>query len=346
MPRHLWVFLGVLLAALGLTCALLAWTFSNLAPLSGGFRGRAVNAALVGGLLFTAGTTLTLTMLVRKVRSWKTSFLYAAALPPLVGWCLFGTLFYLEQDRLLFNPRGLSEARYAVITREYPRAQEVHITVGEHTLHGWLLPAALADAPTPLILVFYGQGGEASRYLTLAERVPEAAWAFVNYRGYGWSTGFPSERAFFTDAVAVYDYFYTHPLVDADRIVALGGSLGTGVAAYLAAQRALRGVVLFSPYDSISGGVARDLIPLLPTSWLMHNHFHAAQFARNASAPALAVIGEADAVIRPERSLALMEAWAQPAQTFVIPDGTHYSIYDEEASWNAVRAFLADLGII
>ena len=78
----------------------------------------------------------------------------------------------------------------------------------------------------------------------------------------------------------------------------------------------------------------------------MHNHFHAAQFARNASAPALAVIGEADAVIRPERSLALMEAWAQPAQTFVIPDGTHYSIYDEEASWNAVRAFLADLGII
>ena len=67
--------------------------------------------------------------------------------------------------------------------------------MGEHTLHGWLLPAALADAPTPLILVFYGQGGEASRYLTLAERVPEAAWAFVNYRGYGWSTGFPSERA-------------------------------------------------------------------------------------------------------------------------------------------------------
>jgi pimeloyl-ACP methyl ester carboxylesterase len=207
-------------------------------------------------------------------------------------------------------------------------------------------PPSTGVKPAPLILLFYGQGGEASRYLTLAERVPEAAWAFVNYRGYGWSTGFPSERAFFTDAVAVYDYFYTHPLVDADRIVALGGSLGTGVAAYLAAQRALRGVVLFSPYDSISGGVARDLIPLLPTSWLMHNHFHAAQFARNASAPALAVIGEADAVIRPERSLALMEAWAQPAQTFVIPDGTHYSIYDEEASWNAVRAFLADLGII
>src|SRR5690606_9968681 len=131
-------------------------------------------------------------------------------------------------------------------------------------LRGWLLPpvtwAQPTESPTraPLVLVFTGQGGEASRYFELARWLPELAWAFVNYRGYGASNGSPSDVALFDDATTVFDSLTSRPDIDPDQVVALGGSLGTGVATYLAGHRPLAAVVLFSPYDSIGAGVARD----------------------------------------------------------------------------------------
>lgn len=129
--------------------------------------------------------------------------------------------------------------------------------------------------------VFAGQGGEASSYLGLSRQIPEFAWAFFNYRGYGLSEGRPGDTAIFQDGTEHFDYF-SDPQVDAENIFVLGGSLGTGPAAFLSAHRPLKGAVLFSPYDKIAGGAAQDLMPFLPTRLLVKNRFDIVQYAPQA----------------------------------------------------------------
>lgn len=194
-----------------------------------------------------------------------------------------------------------------------------------------------------MMLVFAGQGGEASGYFELSVRLPELAWAFINYRGYGLSDGIPSDKALFHDAVAVYDHFVARADIDGNNIFALGGSMGAGVATYLAAQRPVTGVVLFSPYDRIGGGVAQDLMPWLPTKIMFKNRFDAGAYAPEVHAPALAIVGDSDTVIRPERSRALMRAWGQPHRLVVVADADHYSVYQNDSAWRAVDGFVRGL---
>lgn len=203
-------------------------------------------------------------------------------------------------------------------------------------------PAAESPTRAPLVLVFTGQGGEASRYFELARWLPELAWAFVNYRGYGASDGSPSDVALFDDATMVFDSLTSRPDIDPDQVVALGGNLGTGVATYLAGHRPLAAVVLFSPYDSIGAGVARDFLPFLPTGLLFRHRFDAAAHAPSATAPVLAIVGENDLVIHPARSMELLRRWGGPHQLILVPGGDHLSIYEDDEAWHAIQRFIMD----
>lgn len=344
MSKRIYTLLGVSLASLGIVFLLLAATLLTMVPLSSGFTERSAKAAIIGVLASSLGIGLTLRQTKKDRHPTRTSLIFGILLPGIVGWLIFATIIYALQDDLLFSPRTLSLDRATTVSQQFPQAQEVYIKSDAATLHGWFLPASNSK-PAPLIILFYGQGGEASRYLRMAEKIPEASWAFINYRGYGWSTGTPSQDAIFSDGVTIYDHFAQHPLVDEGRIIALAGSLGTGPAVYLAANRPLAAVLLFSPYDSIAGGVAQDLIPFVPTKVLLRNSFNVMEYAQAAQSPLLAVIGDADQVIKPVRSYTLVENWAHTALQRVVPGGTHYSIYEDDETWEAIRDFLLKLAI-
>ena len=96
-------------------------------------------------------------------------------------------------------------------------------------------------------------------------------------------------------------------------------------------------------YDKIAGGVAQDLMLLLPTRLLIHNHFDILQFGPQAQAPVLAIIGAQDAVVRSRRSEALLTAWPREIRVTLLEDGNHFIIYALETSWEAVRNFFSDL---
>lgn len=355
--------------AAGVFALLLAHLFSSLAPLSSSMGARAKPALLLGlaaaipGVALSlltagqpggpataakgAGTQMRPPAPVRPVQAARRAVRFAGplVLGAMLGWFAFGVFIYAVQDQLVFSPRRLTPERLERVRSEYPQAQDVEIVSGDGTvLRGWLLPPwsprADATGKWPLVIVFAGQGGEASGYFELSRWLPDMAWAFVNYRGYGASDGTPSDKGIFQDAVAVYDYFAARPDIDADKIFALGGSMGTGVATYLAAHRPVAAVVLFSPYDSINAGVARDIVPWLPTGLLFRNRFDAAAYAPRASAPAMAVVGDADLVIRPARSLELLRRWGGPTELLIVPGGDHYSIYETDAAWHAVQAFV------
>lgn len=322
--------------SLGFVFLALSRIFSNLIPLSQGFQRRSILMLIGASALFVIGFFL-------KPKKW-TKLAKATAVSVGLAWLLLNCAIYFNQDRLLFSPRGFSETKRLRIASEYPESKELYLEVDDGVkLQGWYIPTDNNVEIAPLVLVFPGQGGEASSYLRLSKEIPEFSWAFFNYRGYGLSHGKPSDEVFFRDALALFDFFVEQPYVDSQNIFALGGSLGTGVAAYLACHRKLRGIALFSPYDKIGGGVAQDLIPFLPTALLIRSGFNIIDFAPKAQTPLLAIIGEQDLVITPARSELLVSAWGSETQVKRLVQGDHYNIYESKASWNVIRDFFFSL---
>lgn len=116
------------------------------------------------------------------------------------------------------------------------------------------------------------------------------------YRGYGLSDGTePTEDGLYCDAEAVLDAL-AERRIGAGRVVLWGASLGTGVAAEMARRGRGSALVLVAPYTSLPD-VVSDVVPALPTAWLMPDHFET--FAKSAQirVPTLVVHGDADEII-------------------------------------------------
>src|SRR5262249_19315765 len=154
-------------------------------------------------------------------------------------------------------------------------------------------------------------GGNAEEVSWLVETAPPlGAWALllVNYRGYGRSEGRPGERALFADALLLHDWARGRPEVDRSRIAAMGRSLGPGVAVHLAAERALAGVVLVSPFDSLTA-VAQRHYPWLPVRWLLRHPFDSLARAPSIQTPLLCLTAGRDTIVPPAHSARLCAAW-------------------------------------
>ena len=181
-----------------------------------------------------------------------------------MGWLIVGAVLlvgvpatmYLAQDSLLFLPQPLiGPPRVARPVEPLAFEREEGVKV-----RGWFVTTAEARAP---LAIFYGGNAEELSWQMTEPWPADWSLALVNYRGYGESDGKPSEAALFGDALAVFDALARRPDVDASRIVLVGRSLGSGVAAYVAAERPVAAVVLISPYDSMTA-VARRHYPWLP----------------------------------------------------------------------------------
>jgi homoserine O-acetyltransferase len=140
---------------------------------------------------------------------------------------------------------------------------------------------------------------------------------FLNYRGYGDSQGKPSERNLLADALELYDWISAQSGVLAQRVVVIGRSLGTGIAAYVACQRPAAAAILITPYDSIVE-IARRRFPYCAAQLLLKHRFDALRFASLAKAPALVLLAEHDSVIPKHHAMRLLDAWAGPKQVATI----------------------------
>jgi len=242
---------------------------------------------------------------------------------------------YLAQDRMLFLPRlavppgAMRPAR--------PVEEIAFATADGPQVRGWLAPAR-GGGPAPLI-VYYGGNAEDATGQAFEPWPADWALALVNYRGYGASEGRPSERALCADALVVLDALAQRPDVDPTRIVLVGRSLGTGVATQVAAQRRVQGVVLISPYDSMVA-VARYHYPFLPVRWLLRHRFDSVLRAPAIKAPLLAIAGERDTVVPPERSQRLHDAWGGPKHWVLIAEAGHDDLGRQREFWKPIRAFL------
>jgi uncharacterized protein len=253
-----------------------------------------------------------------------TALLYAgvAATTIYVALC---ALLYLLQDRLLYLPTP-------DVTRQ--GARPLRLRSGAATLKVWELHADRQAA----LLYFGGNAEDVSANLGDFDLAfPDRALFLVNYRGYGGSTGRPSEAALIADAEVIYDWVSPHH----DRIAVMGRSLGTGVAITLATRRPVERLALVTPYDSITN-VATDHFGWLPVALLLRDHYDSLARIPQVRAPVLALVAERDEVVRRVRSDALIAA-VPPSlgHRVVVAGATHNDISAFPDYWRSLRTFLA-----
>ena len=143
-----------------------------------------------------------------------------------------------------------------------------------HRLAGVYIPS---DAPSKESTLILGYGGNAWNGQDVAEYLhelfPDDDVVAFHYRGYAPSTGVPSAEALIADAPVVYDAAVAR--VKPRRVIAVGFSIGSGVAAQLATKRNLDGLILVTPFDSLKA-VAQSMYPWLPIGPIFQHEIDAA----------------------------------------------------------------------
>jgi pimeloyl-ACP methyl ester carboxylesterase len=232
-------------------------------------------------------------------------------------------LAFITQRSLLYYP---------VPESAVPGATPMRIAVEGAQLKVW----AVERPGRPALLYFGGNaedvGASVGRF---AGVLPEHSLYFVNYRGYGGSTGQPTERALCSDALAVYDWVRAKH----GEISVIGRSLGSGVAMCLANEREIRRLVLVTPYDSLVD-VARAHFGWLPVGLLMRDRFDSASRAKRVTAETLVVIAAADEVVPRASSDALVAAFQSAPHVIVLDGAGHNEIDLDPRYFDGLAGFL------
>lgn len=221
-----------------------------------------------------------------------------------------------------------------------PNVQEIQVKTSDgETLVAWLVPPR---EDRPFLVYFHGNAGTIDwRANALRELTRDGAGLLaVEWRGYGASTGAPTQEGLQQDALAAYDYAIAAG-ARADRIVLVGESLGTGLAAWVARQRPVAGLVLDSPYSSIADVAAANYW-MFPTRLVIRDPFPAAEWIKDVRAPVWATHYSQDPIIPYAAASALVAAAGAQDRFLTLPGRAHVALGHPEAMRQA-KAFIAGL---
>jgi uncharacterized protein len=237
---------------------------------------------------------------------------------PFAVYTLAVSGLYVFQDVLLYNN-----------TSQYVSAAEMGITNAQElvlktsdgeTIGAWY---AAANAGKPTILFCHGKGGSlGGRYERWNFYVSQGYGVlFFDYRGFGQSTGNPSEKGLLLDAATAYEWLIKQG-VAATEIVAVGESLGTGICTMLAAEKQTAALALEAPYSSIVD-VAAHRHWWAPVRALIHDNFDAVAAIKNVNVPLLLQHGDQDRSVPILFGRKLFDAANQPKEFVTIPGANH-----------------------
>jgi pimeloyl-ACP methyl ester carboxylesterase len=193
-------------------------------------------------------------------------------------------------------------------------------------LFGWYVEAA---ADRPVMLWCHGNAGNIINRLDnlrLLHQMGLSVFLF-DYRGYGKSQNIrPTEKGFYNDAYAAYDYLARIRKIRPDRMVLFGRSLGASVAGELAAQRPAAALILESSFPSIEA-VAKVHYGGFPAHWFLGAQFRLVDRLPHLSLPKLIIHGDKDDIIPVELGRQVYNVAKPPKEWFGIPGANHNDTY-------------------
>jgi fermentation-respiration switch protein FrsA (DUF1100 family) len=254
----------------------------------------------------------------------------------LVGWGGIVVLAYVAQRSLMYFPE---KVRTPPAAAGLPEAEEIFLqTADGEKLIAWHVPPR---GDKPLVLYFHGNGGalswRADRFRALI--ADGTGLLALSYRGYGGSSGSPSEAGLIRDGEAAYEFAASQ--YGTARLALWGESLGTGVAVALAATHPVAAIMLDAPFPS-AAAVGAAHYPFLPVRWLIKDPFYSDRRILDVRAPVLVLHGARDDVIPiafGEQLFALIPGRKQ----FVRFAAAGHNDLDRYGAVQTVREFLAKI---
>ena len=256
-----------------------------------------------------------------------------------LGYLALAGCVFLAQERLVYFPQAAREHAVTPAAQGLPYEDvEIRTEDGE-TLHAWWVPAAAARGT---VLHFHGNAGNISHRIDYARMFRGLGYntLLVDYRGYGRSTGSPSEAGTYKDAAASRRWLTeTRGLSDRD-IVVFGESLGAGVACWLAERHAPRALVLASTFTSVPD-LGSEVYVFLPVRLMSRIHYNTRECVGKVDAPVLVVHSPGDDIIPYAHGERIYAAAREPKAFLKIAGGHNDGFVFMRPEWvKAVGEFL------
>lgn len=241
------------------------------------------------------------------MRRWIVIGLVAAGIALIVG------SLWVFQRRLIYFPTGDPGP-------PPPGWQPVELVTDDGlALAAWHRPPS---GSAPVVVVFPGNAGNRGDRLGLGSGLVDEGFGvlLVDYRGYGGNDGTPSEAGLALDAAAATDFVRTR--YPESGLLLFGESLGAGVAIGEATERAPDGLVLRSPFTSLSDAASANYFGV-PTGWLLRDEYPNLERIRRIGVPVSVIAGTRDSIVPLGQSFRVHEEAAVPFEWVPIEGAGH-----------------------
>lgn len=237
-------------------------------------------------------------------------------------------------NRSIYYPMKFPEGEWRVERESL--VQDVWIETQDNVrIHGW----RLGTRKDRVALLLHGNAGNVTHRLDKMQRLVEAGLTVlvIDWRGYGKSAGWPTERGLRRDARAAYEHLKAAGFAPG-HILLYGESLGTTVATLLAAEVECAALVLEAPFPNVQS-VAGKVLPLLGP--MLVRGFDAGSVIGRISSPKLFIHGDRDEVIDLELGRRMYAAAKEPKEFWLVTAAGHNDIADVAgaAYTERIRAF-------
>jgi pimeloyl-ACP methyl ester carboxylesterase len=244
-------------------------------------------------------------------------------------------LLYLKQESLLFFPQKLPPNYHFPFPGPF---EERWIPATDSTrLHGLLFTT---PAPKGLVFYLHGNAGSLASWGDVAPVYTRLGYDvfMLDYRGYGKSGGvISSEKQLISDVEAAYEHLKVQ--YPENQIVVLGYSLGTGLAAWLAAHYQPKLLILQAPYYSFQD-LAKHFYPWVPGS-LLRYHMRTHELLPQVKAPVVLIHGDQDEVVYYGSSLKLKPLLKPTDRLITLPGIGHNGMTEMPIYQTIIRSILS-----
>ena len=303
---------------------------------------KAIVAALVISLIAAAGIFSAATFLRAKDKKVRIASYTAIVIAAV--FALFCLTIISLAPRVLFYPGFEEESYNRLLTMEDSGRPKPEWVETESGIRGWKLPAKGIPDHTmrPAVLFFGGNGMESSTFIenyvikddaTYGGLTEKCDLIFLDYPQYGKSEGDLDVKGLKKMALDAFDYVSS--CVEYDRIIVMGYSLGTGLATYVASERAdtVDGLILMAPYEN-SYDLYNNVINIFhgPLKLLVTYNLDSGSFAKKVTCPTLIFASPEDEVIPYESSRRLFADFTKSSVNFVTAGGNKHNDFMKDAN--------------
>jgi uncharacterized protein len=254
-------------------------------------------------------------------------------------YALVAVAGYLAQRRLMYFP-DVARVQPAEVSLAGVEERVLKTPDGERVI-AWY---GKARPGQPTLLYFHGNGGSLSIRSERIRRFMAEGWGvyMMTYRGYGGSSGSPTEVNNVADARLAYGALVLEG-VDPSAIILYGESLGSGIATRIAVERPVAGLILEAPYTSIVD-VGAQAYPFLPVRLFLVDRYETVKYIANVKVPLLILHGERDGVVPAAMGRELARLANEPKRLVIFPEGRHSNLYlDGNNAIGVVRQWIAEV---